>query len=196
MIAYKFLRAGGEGPFTGFAWPLPSSDGTPGEWVSGDCMLGPCAPGVHACREGDLPIWLCDELWMAELAGPVTHARSKVVAPHGRLVQRVAGWNAATAAQLSDGCARRARQHAVAVLRAAGFPADAVHDIPAGAGPRASAAVGYASDAAATAAAGGAAASVAYMAVRAAINATGSPAGGVRERRWQARWLRDRLSLD
>jgi hypothetical protein len=196
MIAYKFLRTGGEGPFTGFAWPLPSRDGTPGEWVSGDGSLGPCASGVHACRAGDLPIWLSEELWVAELAGPVIQARSKVVAPHGRLVQRVAGWNTATADQLSDGCARRARQHAVAVVRAAGFAADAVDHIPAAAGPRVSAAVGYASDAAATAAAGGAAASVAYMAVRAAINATGSPAGGVRERRWQARWLRDRLSLD
>lgn len=183
MIAYKFLRMGAEGPFTGFVWPLPSGDGAPGEWVSGDGLRGACAPGVHACRAGDLPIWLCDELWVAELAGPVTEARSKVVAPRGRLLRRVDAWNPQTAAEFCKACAQRTKRHADRVLQAAD------------AGPRVTAAIGYASDAAAVWLGGGAPASVAYMAVRAAINAAGSPAGGRRERQWQARWMRDRLSL-
>jgi hypothetical protein len=208
VIAYKFLRAGAEGPFTGFAWPLPADDGEPGAWVSGDCLRGACASGVHACRPSDLPIWLCDELWVAELAGDVVHARSKVVAPRGRLVRRVAEWTPDASAQLSEACARRARRHASAVLRASGLSAaeEELHafsldemadaDSPAPrAGARVSAALGYASDAAMVTRAGGPAASVAYIAVRAAMHAADSAAAGARERQWQARWMRDRLSL-
>ena len=208
MIAYKFLRTGGEGPFTGFAWPLPDGD-DPGDWVEGDCLRGACAAGVHACRPGDLPVWLNDELWLAELDGAVTEARSKVVAPRGRLLRQVDAWNRETASVMAQACARRARHHAAMVLRSSGLRTSAetlqafslaemagAHELlPFDAGVRVTSAVGYASDAAGVALAGGGAAPVAYMAVRAAINAADSPTGGVRERHWQARWLRDRLSL-
>jgi hypothetical protein len=73
VIAYKFLQAGGLGPFSGFAWPQP------GRWVGGR---------VSACRASDLPIWLHEELWVAELDGAVEEARTKLVAPRGRLLRQ------------------------------------------------------------------------------------------------------------
>ena len=54
VIAYKFLRAGAVGPFSGFPWPV--ANGGPGDWVAaGDPAL--CRRGVHACRDPDLPWW-------------------------------------------------------------------------------------------------------------------------------------------
>jgi hypothetical protein len=193
MIAYKFLRAGRLGPFSGFGWPLP------GEWVSGH---------VNACRASDLPIWLSEELWVAELGGPVEEARTKLVAPRGRLLRQVSEWSEVTAGELAFACARRTRGHAATVLRARGMnsAAEVLHafgleDLPAAeqlveqGSARVRIALGYAADAA-NAAITGAAAAAAYVAMVAAQHAADSPAAAVRERAWQARWMRDRLSLD
>jgi hypothetical protein len=99
--AYKFLRAGRVGPFTGFRWE-------PGEWVeSGGPVL--CDRGVHACRPGDLPFWINDELWEVELDGDVVAAERKVVAPRGQLVRRIEAWTEAAARELGDTSAARAR---------------------------------------------------------------------------------------
>ena len=87
MIAYKFLRADGTGVFTRFAWPLP--DGAPGAWV--EAPVVPCRSGIHACRAGDLPLWLGRELYAVELAGEVVEERTKLVAPRARLVRRIDG---------------------------------------------------------------------------------------------------------
>jgi hypothetical protein len=100
MKAYKFLRAGAIGPFTGFEWE-------PGEWVEADAS--PCASGVHACRVEDLPFWSNDELWEIELAGDVVAAERKIVAPRGRLVRRIETWSAASAQRLADDAAARTR---------------------------------------------------------------------------------------
>jgi hypothetical protein len=191
MIAYKFLRAGAVGPFSGFAWPEE-------EWVSGR---------INACGAGDLPIWLSDELWLAELAGSVERVRSKLVAPRGRLVRRIPEWTPEAADSLGRACARRARGHASAVLRAAGMVGAAeelqaftleqtaeADELVRCSNLRASAAVGYAADAAGAALAGGAPVA-AYIAACAAAHAADSPDAAPRERAWQARWLRDRLSL-
>jgi hypothetical protein len=193
VIAYKFLRAGGLGPFSGFAWPEP------GEWVSGR---------VSACRASDLPIWLDEELWVAELDGSVQEARTKLVAPRGRLLRQVPEWCAVTVGEMALACARRTRSHAAAVLRASGMSAAAellqafaLEELPDAEGlvphmrPRERTAVGYASDAA-NAAITGSAPAAAYVATVAAQHASDWPAAAARERAWQARWMRDRLSLD
>jgi hypothetical protein len=193
VIAYKFMRAGGIGHFSGFAWP-PA-----GEWVSGR---------ISACRASDLPIWLSEELWVAELAGPVEEARSKLVAPRGRLLRQVPEWSELTAGELALACAWRTRGHAASVLRASGMSsaaevlqAFALEELPDAEqlvpprSARVRAALGYASDAA-NAAITGAAAAAAYVATVAAQHAGDSPAASGRERTWQARWIRDRLSLD
>jgi hypothetical protein len=192
VIAYKFLRAGGLGPFSGFEWPLA------GEWVSGP---------VSGCRASDLPIWLSEELWVAELAGTVCEERSKLVASRGRLLRPVREWGEVTAGELALACARRTRGHAATVLRASGMSsvaellqAFALEELPEAeqlveqGSLRVRTAVGYAADAA-NAAMTGAAAAAAYVATVAAQHAADSPAAASRERAWQARWMRDRLSL-
>ncbi len=104
MKAFKFLHAGSVGPFSGFRWE-------PGRWAeAGGVSL--CERGVHACRLGDLPFWVNDELWEVELDGDVVESRFKVVAPRGRLVSRVETWTAAAAQELGDAAAARARAHA------------------------------------------------------------------------------------
>jgi hypothetical protein len=97
MIAYKFLRSGAVAPFSSFAWPT----GSPGPWV--EAKPNVCASGIHACRAADLPYWLGAELWEIELDGAVGEAR-KLVAPRGRLLSRVDGWDASTARAFGESC--------------------------------------------------------------------------------------------
>src|SRR6185503_721815 len=94
VTAYKFLRKGSIGPFTGFQWQ-------PGQWVESDAAA-PCESGVHACRVEDLPFWCNDELWEIELGGDVVGAGRKLVASRGRLVRRVEAWTETTAQQFGD----------------------------------------------------------------------------------------------
>jgi len=99
--AYKFLRAGSVGPFSGFRWE-------PGAWVE-SAEAAPCEQGVHACRVDDLAFWVNDELWEVELDGEVVAAGRKVVAPRGRLVRRIEAWTSSSAQGLADAAAARAR---------------------------------------------------------------------------------------
>ena len=78
----------------------------------------PCRSGIHACRAGDLPLWLGHELYAVELAGEVVAERTKLVAPRARLVRRIAAWDDALREAYTRDCAARA--HALA--RAAGPP--------------------------------------------------------------------------
>ena len=89
MIAYKFLRADGTGVFSGFRWPLPG--GGPGAWV--DARVDPCRSGVHACRPGDLPLWVGRAMYEVELDGEVVEDHTKLIAPRGRLVRRIDAWD-------------------------------------------------------------------------------------------------------
>jgi hypothetical protein len=166
MIAYKFLRPDGTGPFSRFAWPLPR-DGAPGEWVAAEPDV--CASGIHACRVGDLPYWMTGDLWEVELDGALLEEPRKIVAGRGRLVRRVDAWDAAARAAYGAACAERARERA-----------ERQPDL-----------AGYARDAARNAEHPG---TVGFIAARIAELEGGSKAYEA-EREWQARWLADRLGL-
>jgi len=206
VIAYKFLCAGGVGPFSRYAWPLPR-DGRPGAWVIGGAGAELCQTAVHACRVRDLPWWLQDELWEAELDGDVSAGRHKVMAPRARLVRRVDAWDRACAQRFADACAMRTRDHAAAALERAGAR-HAAGQLRKAAGNRAlreaarvwtdaamaaQIPVRMAGDAAIRAS-GCAAVVTAYIAAHAAARVDG-PAAHDAERAWQSDWLRTALSL-
>ncbi len=89
MKAYKFLRRDGTGVFTGFDWPLPN--GGPGAWV--DATVDPCRSGIHACRLGDVPLWVGRAMYEVELAGDIREKQTKLIAPRGRLLRRIEAWD-------------------------------------------------------------------------------------------------------
>ena len=107
MIAYKFLRSDGSSAFTGFRWPLPGGDG-PGEWV--DAAVDPCRSGIHACRPGDLPLWVGRTLYEIELEGEIVEEATKIVAPRGRLLRRIERWDDALRDEYTRMCADRAHE--------------------------------------------------------------------------------------
>ncbi|MDQ3669623.1 MAG: hypothetical protein M3377_04985 [Actinomycetota bacterium] len=92
MTAYKFLSSGAVGLFSRHAWPTPNTDG-PAEWVRIDGEIQQCLNGIHACTKAGLVEWLDDELWEIELDGPVLEADGELIAPAGRLIRRLEGWN-------------------------------------------------------------------------------------------------------
>jgi hypothetical protein len=205
MIAYKFLCAGGVGPFSRFAWPQPSGE-APGPWVGAPVSTVLCRTAVHGCRLQDLPWWLHDELWEAEFDGKPTAGRHKIMAPRARLLRRSQAWDAACAQRFADACARRARDHAATALDRADAPAAAaaLRDRTAIADIRHAAraieppepariAVTMAGDAARRAL-GGAAVVSAYIAAHAAASVEGED-GMAAERLWQSEWLRAELRL-
>jgi hypothetical protein len=98
LIAYKLLRPGRVGPFSGVVWPPP------GEWLETD-HLEFCRAGLHAARAEDLPLWLgLGELWEVELEDVVVEER-KLVAQRGCLVRRVERWDAETQQAYVGSCA-------------------------------------------------------------------------------------------
>jgi hypothetical protein len=205
---YKFLEHGATGPFSRFAWPMPA-DGAPGAWVIAEPPLATCRSGIHACRVRDLPWWLSDELWEAELVGPVALGAHKATAARGRLVARVPDWTPKAAAELGDACAWRTRDIAVVGLRRQGAEGAAErlaacaeladvealgYELAAGAGdPRTRVALTMAADGAVRARIGPVA-TVAYIAAQAAGRLL-EPSAMDRERAWQAEWMRARLGL-
>jgi hypothetical protein len=205
MIAYKFLCAGGLGPFSRYAWPLPH-DARPGAWViaSGDATL--CATAVHGCRVGDLPWWLQDELWEAEFDGAIASGRHKISARRARLLRRVDGWDAACAQRFADACALRARNHAVTALRRAGdtrsaaalserdAPPEIVRAVRALEPPEPARIVVSMAGDCARRARNGHAVVAGYIAAHAAARVEG-PDALAAERAWQAGWLRGELKL-
>ena len=165
MRAYKFLTDAGRGVFSGFAWPLPD-DGL-GEWVESE--VEPCRAGIHACRPRDLPYWLAHSLYEIELDGPLEEQETKVVAPRGRLMRRITAWDGATRNAYGQMCLARAHELvAAAPVRLASWappPEIALES-----------------------------ARVGYVAARIAEELDGVQAY-FDERRRQAEWLVDRLSL-
>jgi hypothetical protein len=179
MLAWKFLRAGAVGPFSGVAWPTPDGD-RPGAWLAGAGGTSVCRRGVHACRPHDLPRWIGEELWAVELRGEVVETPYKVIALEGRLVRRIEGWDAAGAARFAADCTERVRALAAAgdpVL--AGYVADAERNCL---GPRCEEDPSLAAAVAATIGA--------HAAARA-----GGDAALRRERAAQVAWFRDRLGV-
>jgi hypothetical protein len=105
LLAYKFLGRDRVGLFSGFAWPVE-------EWVQVDGPLVPSRRGIHACRSRDLPHWLDDELWVAELDGPIREEPRMLVAGRGRLVERIATWDSRAAAEFTAECLARGLAYA------------------------------------------------------------------------------------
>ena len=167
MTAYKFLRADGNGVFSGFAWPLP--DGSRGEWVEAE--VEPCRSGVHACRARHLPYWLAPTLYEIELDGRVAETGMKVVAPRGRLVRLVEAWNDETREEYSQMCIARAGELAASAPELLG---------PWAPPPSASA---------------GGPAVMGYIAARIA-EAIGGIGAYTEERTRQGAWLAERLELE
>jgi hypothetical protein len=170
MLAYKFLRAGAVGPFSGFAWPEPDPSG-PGPWVEARPFRGGCGGGIHGCDADHLVYWLNDALWIIELDGEIAAADKKLIAPRGRLVRRVAAWTPELARRFADAGVARARELAAAA-----------------GGEGAELARGYLADAI-TYAALDVGASL-FCAAHAALTVDGF----ARERTWQSRWLAAQLA--
>lgn len=164
VIAYKFLDSGRVAPFTSFHWPV-------GEWVDAG-RVDPCRGGIHACRLGDLPIWMNKELWEIELDGEVVEQTRKVVAGRGRLSRRVESWTDELAAQFGRFCADRTRERVGFLPILAGFVVDVDRFVAQRRFPIAG-----------------------FAAARAAELRDG-PAAYERERGVQAAWLAERLGLE
>jgi hypothetical protein len=191
VIAYKFLAPGSISPFTGFRWPGA------GVWVSAPAGSD---TWVRACRRGDLPHWLDEELWRIELEEPVLEGRYQIASPSARLVARVVAWHDALRLEYAEACALRARDLALPHLPPAlrGALRDegdlrVLEGAKDAAGPS-SAAAGYLSDAARVALRARPAAA-SYVACTLAATIGGLPAFEA-ERAWQARWLAERLALE
>lgn len=201
MIAYKFLRSGRVGPFSGFQWPEPDV------LVDTAPEVAVCRRGIHACRPSDLPWWLADELWEIELHGQVQVEEHKIIAAAGRLRSRIEAWTPACAQEYADACAWRAQGRAVAALAHAGHRRAArqleacatlddallaarqlADDIP-----ETRISLTIAGDGAVRALTGAPPTS-AYIAAHAAMRLDG-PAGYAAERTWQSQWLVERLGL-
>lgn len=170
MIAYKCLRRGAVGPFSGFRWPVPEPGAAAGPWV--ESAPSPCASGIHACRPDQLPYWLNWELWLVELDGEVTAAEHKLVAPRGRLVRAVREWTVALQDAFARACAERVLALPPATPDLDGYRRDAVRFPEVGEPP----------------------AMMALLAARAA-EVAGGPGARLAERAWQAAWLEQRLPL-
>lgn len=124
MRAYKFLAPGAVGRFSNFSWPRPAGT-EPAAWVSATTQLENCRHGVHACAPEHLLDWIDDELWEIELDGEIVVSDVMLVAERGRLLASVAGWDGATAQELADACAWRARDYALSALRRVGLTDEA-----------------------------------------------------------------------
>lgn len=186
MVAYKFLRPGAIGPFSGHSWPAPRDHG-PGEWVDAPLSAGACRDGVHACERRHLPRWIWEELWEVELGGEVEVRRHKLRAARGRLLRRVDTWSMASARAFARACAEQAANHASAAA-----PADAQIAAAMAADGDSRARAAEATDDPYVAAHGGAVS--AYIAAMTALRA-----GGIErheaERDWQVDWLTRELGL-
>jgi hypothetical protein len=86
VIAYKFLGPGRVGLFSGFRWPDPGGVVRVGE------PLDPCRNGIHACRVGDLPYWIDDELWEIEIEEPAVELDRLVLTAAATVVRQVESW--------------------------------------------------------------------------------------------------------
>ena len=202
VIAYKFLRAGQIGPFSGQRWP-----------ASGDWVHARAGHPVHALRIEDLAEWLDDELWRVELDDDATVLYGTLAASRGRLLERVEGWDPGVATELAEECTWRARAAALTVLGdgpardelAACTTAVEIRDVAAALElePRAARAVGYAGDTARhviTARAKPEEASThaavnGFIAAHAVAFAVDDVAAAAPERADQGRWLGNRLGL-
>jgi hypothetical protein len=176
--AYKVLKEG-RSEFTGFRWPLPQAD-RPGEWLSTSGELGLCVNGIHASSADQLPQWLGDEIWEAELDGEILFTEAALVAGRARLIRLVAEWDGRARLAFCEDCAERARETAERYPQGAEIYTGKIEPFT---GRGMAAAVGY------------------WTALLVAEAATGRRGGSdydeafVRERSAQAAWLKRELGL-
>jgi hypothetical protein len=191
MIAFKFLGAGAVAPYTDFRWPIG------GEWVS--APVDRADVWIHACRLGDLPHWIHEELWWIELEEPLRETRYQVASARGRLRGRVEGWDPPLARKFAEACAWRARDVALPrlppPLRDALAGAADLGPIAAGAATPGSLPGAYLADIAKYAKQG-LPAMTSYIAAVLASSLGGGLGAFEAERAWQARWLAGQLGLD
>jgi len=208
MIAFKFLARGAVGPFTGFEWPTPSAS-SPGAWVEVPPASFPNR-GIHGCLVEQLPYWLDEELWEAELDGVVHHAPMQVITSRGRLLRRVVSWTEEVAAELARACLFKARDAAADLLQRnrRGKDADqlsACADVAqleraaramstTGEANSLANLIGYVADAAKRAKMNHVG-TVCYVTADLARVASGCTEAAVSERIWQGRWIAARLQL-
>jgi hypothetical protein len=191
VIAFKFLGAGAVAPYTDFHWPIC------GGWVSAPADRADV--WIHACRLGDLPHWIHEELWWIELEEPLRETRYQVASARGRLRGRVEGWGPPLAHKFAEACAWRARDVALTRLPpplpdARAGAAD-LNTIAAGAAAPGSLQGAYLADIAKYAQQG-LPAMTSYIAAVLASSLGGGLAAFEAERAWQARWLARQLGLD
>ena len=207
MIAFKFLARGAVGPFTGFAWPMPTAS-SPGTWVEVAPELLPDR-GIHACLADHLTYWVHEELWIVELGDVVQRLSGQLISSRGRLLKRTA-WAREVANQLGKACTFRARDAAAELLRRNGRVQEAngllgcselielqavarAISVPCKTDSLANLA-GYVADAA-TFAKLGDIGTVAYIVAELARVSTGTIEASASERAWQGRWIAERLEL-
>ena len=112
MLIFKFLAAGGVGPFSGFAWPQPPGP-EPGEWVAAlSTAPAPFRDTVRGCTSGQIAYWVNAELWEFELEDPESPAERTVAGRRGRLLRRVEGWTEELQHEYVRECVSRAEMHA------------------------------------------------------------------------------------
>ena len=207
MIAFKFLARGAVGPFTGFAWPMPTAS-SPSTWVEVAPELLPDR-GIHACLADHLTYWVDEELWIVELGDVVQRLSGQLISSRGRLLKRTA-WAREVANQLGKACTFRARDAAAELLRRNGRVQEAngllgcsdlvelqavarAISVPCKTDSLANLA-GYVADAA-TFAKLGDIGTVAYIVAELARVSTGTIEASASERAWQGRWIAERLEL-
>jgi hypothetical protein len=176
--AYKVLSEG-RSEFTGYRWPLPEGS-EPGDWLSASGPLALCINGVHASSVEQLPQWLGNEIWEAELDGEILHAEPALVAGRARLIRLVEEWDEAARLAFCRDCAQRARDRVARYPPGAEIYAGKIEPFTA---RGMAAAVGY---------------WTALLAGEAATGRRGGPdydAAFARERAAQAEWLRRELRL-
>ena len=78
---------------------------SPATWVSVSGQLGLCVNGIHASTVEQLPQWLGDEIWEAELGGEVLKTEPALVAARARLVRHVNEWDEAARMAFCQACA-------------------------------------------------------------------------------------------
>lgn len=120
MSTYLFLRSGARSVFTDGAWPTPLDDGA-GEWVTSE--PGSAAVSVYGYRIGDLPLWVCDELWEIELLAPIVEGSTRLTAPAGRLLRRLDRWDRHVATEFGSLAVLHCRDVVAAALSESFAPA-------------------------------------------------------------------------
>ena len=106
MTLYKSVTANGAGPYSGFAWPLPT-ESKPGNWVKIEGELVACENGLHVARgELELLQWLDARVFRVEVAGAKVEAHDKLVVRRARLIEETA-WSETTARLFAADCAER-----------------------------------------------------------------------------------------